>query len=64
MLVSCYTGLGDGENTRRVARIALERAEKVVAADRSNGTAMDVGVGALAALARRIGPRTGCAAPC
>ena len=50
MLVSCYTGLGDGENTRRVARIALERAEKVVAADRSNGTAMDVGVGALAAL--------------
>jgi len=50
MLVSCYTGLGDGENTRRIARIALERAEKVVAADRSNGTATDVGVGALAAL--------------
>ncbi|HZK99005.1 MAG TPA: hypothetical protein VFC47_03810, partial [Caulobacteraceae bacterium] len=50
MLVSCYTALGDGENTRRIARIALERAEKVVAADRSNGTAMGLGVTALAAL--------------
>jgi adenylate cyclase len=50
MLVSCYTALGDGENTRRVAAIALERAEKVVAADRSNGAAMARGVVALAAL--------------
>ena len=25
MLMSCYTALGDGENTRRVARIALEQ---------------------------------------
>jgi adenylate cyclase len=50
MLVSCYTALGDGENARRIARIALARAEKAVAADRSNGIAMGVGVGALAAL--------------
>jgi len=50
MLVSCYTALGDGENARRVARIALERAEKAVAADRSNGTAMVTGAAALAAL--------------
>ena len=50
MLVSCYTALGDGENTRRVARIALERAEKAVAADRGNGKAMAGGVRALAAL--------------
>ncbi len=50
MLISCYAALGDGENTRRVARIALERAEKVIAQDRSNGSAMDAGVGALAAL--------------
>jgi adenylate cyclase len=50
MLVSCYTSLGDLENARRVARIALERAEKVIAQDRSNGFAMAVGVGALAAL--------------
>ena len=50
MLVSCYTALGDGENARRIARIALERAEKAVAQDRSNGRAMGVGVTALAAL--------------
>jgi adenylate cyclase len=50
MLVSCYTALGDGENTRRTARIALERAEKAVAQDRSNGYAMSSGVQALAAL--------------
>ena len=49
-LISCYTALGDGENTRRAARIALERAEKVVAQDRSNGAAMGVGVLALSAL--------------
>ncbi len=53
MLMSCYTALGDGENTRRVARIALERAEKVLAADRSNGSAMEIGVAALAALGER-----------
>jgi adenylate cyclase len=50
MLVSCYTALGDAENTRRAARIALERAEKAVAQDRSNGAAMAVGVMALAGL--------------
>ncbi len=50
MLISCYTALGDGENLRRAARIALERAEKAVAQDRSNGFAMGVGVTALAAL--------------
>jgi adenylate cyclase len=50
MLVSCYAALGDGANTGRVARIALERAEKAVAQDRSNGFAMCVGVSALAAL--------------
>jgi adenylate cyclase len=50
MLVSCYTALGDGENARRIAGIALERAEKAVAQDRSNGNAMGMGVGCLAAL--------------
>ena len=50
MLISCYTALGDGENTRRTARIALERAEKAVAQDRSNAPAMGVAVTALAAL--------------
>ena len=50
MLVSCYTALGDADNLRRAARVALERAEKAVAQDRSNGAAMAVGVLALAAL--------------
>jgi adenylate cyclase len=50
MLISCYTALGDGENARRVAKVALQRAEKVVAQDRSNGNALGAGVAALAAL--------------
>ncbi len=50
MLISCYTALGDGENLRRIARVALQRAEKVVAQDRSNGNALGAGVAALAAL--------------
>jgi adenylate cyclase len=50
MLISCYTGLGDAQNARRIARVALERAEKAVARDRSNGNALGAGVAALAAL--------------
>jgi adenylate cyclase len=49
-LVSCYQALGDAENAQRAARLALERAEKAVAQDRSNGRAMAVAVTALAAL--------------
>ena len=50
MLISCYTALGDAENTRRAAGVALARAEKIVAADRSNSDAMAKGAAALAAL--------------
>jgi adenylate cyclase len=50
MLISCYAALGDVENTRRIARIVLQRAEKAIARDRSNGNALGAGVGALAAL--------------
>jgi adenylate cyclase len=50
VLVSCYTALGDGENARRVATVALERAEKAIAQDRSNGRAMQVAVTALGTL--------------
>ena len=53
LLISCYTALGDADNTRRAASIALERAEKAVAQDRSNGAAMAIGVTALAALGER-----------
>jgi adenylate cyclase len=50
MLVSCYTALGDWESARRVARISLERAEKVVTQDHGNRMAMSVTVTALAVL--------------
>jgi len=50
MLISCYTALGDVKNNQRAAGIALERAEKAVAQDRSNGYATGLGVSALAAL--------------
>jgi adenylate cyclase len=50
MLISCYTALGDAENARQIARVVLERAEKAVARDRSNGNALGAGVAALAAL--------------
>ena len=50
MLLSCYAALGGGENIRRTAAITLERAEKAVAQDRSNGYAMGAAVRALAAL--------------
>ena len=50
VLVSCYVALGDGENARRSARVALGLAEKAVAQDRSNGAAMACGVSALAVL--------------
>ena len=52
-LVSCYAALGDPENARRAAQIALARAEKAVAQDRSNGFAMGGGVFALAALGEK-----------
>jgi adenylate cyclase len=53
MLVSCYTALADRENTLRAAAMALARAEKAVAQDRSNGLAMQTGVTALAALGEK-----------
>jgi adenylate cyclase len=49
-LVTGYLALGDRENARRAASVALARAERVMAEDRSNGLAMDLGVLALAAL--------------
>jgi adenylate cyclase len=53
VMLSAYLALGDIENARRAAQMALERVERVVAHDRSNGSAMAVGVNALAALGER-----------
>jgi len=50
MLISCYAALGDAQGLARSARLALERAERALSDDQSNGQAMGMGVGALAAL--------------
>ncbi|HVN34070.1 MAG TPA: adenylate/guanylate cyclase domain-containing protein [Casimicrobiaceae bacterium] len=50
MLVSCYNAVGDREGARRAAQRALARAEKIVATEPDNGSAMAQGFGALAAL--------------
>ena len=50
MIVSCYKAVGDAEGATRAARRALERAEKVIAQDPDNGSAMSFAVGALAVL--------------
>jgi adenylate cyclase len=50
MLVSCYKAIGDAEGARRAAQRTLARAEKIVARDPDNGSAMSQGVAALAAL--------------
>ncbi len=53
MLVTCYTALGDPENVRRAATIVVERAEKSLAREPSNGSALAMGAGGLAALGER-----------
>src|SRR5437588_11043986 len=50
MLITCYTALGNREAARRAAEITLGRAEKVLAHDRNNGSAMGHGSDALAVL--------------
>ena len=50
MLITCYTALGNHNEARRAAEITLARAEKVLAHDRNNGSAMGHGSDALAVL--------------
>lgn len=50
LLITCYQAVGDVQGVARVARIALARAEKILALDSNNGAAMGYGVVALAAL--------------
>jgi adenylate cyclase len=40
MLITCYTALGDAAGLRRSAKRMLERAERALATDATNGTAM------------------------
>jgi len=50
MLRSCYAAIGNDDGRRRAAQISLARAEKVIAQDQSNGSAMAFCGNALAAL--------------
>jgi adenylate cyclase len=50
MLMTCYTALGDREALRRVAQLTLERAQKTLGQDPSNGAAMAFSCYALATL--------------
>jgi adenylate cyclase len=53
MAIQCYEALGDVEAMRNAARRALERVEKVVAAEPDHGLAIGWGVSALVALKER-----------
>jgi adenylate cyclase len=50
MLITCYTAVGSVEGAHRSARVTLARAEKILAQDSNNGSAMGYGVTALAML--------------
>ena len=47
MLITCYNAAGDKTAVRRVAKLTLERAERAIAKDPTNGPALAVGAVAL-----------------
>jgi len=47
MLITCYNSTGDKAALRRAAKTALERAERAIAQDPTNGPALAVGASAL-----------------
>ena len=48
MLITCYDSIGDKTKMRKTAQTALERVERAVAKDPTNGTALAVGAYSLA----------------
>jgi adenylate cyclase len=50
MLITCYSALGDTTELRRVGEMTTERAEKAIAKDPSNASALASGVAGLAVL--------------
>jgi adenylate cyclase len=50
LLITCHTAMGDRDGVRRVAERTLARAEKVVAAEPDNGSAMGTVVSCLISL--------------
>jgi adenylate cyclase len=53
MLITCYAALGDAAGVKRAAEIALARAEKILAHDANNGSAIGHASFALAVLGQR-----------
>ena len=53
MLITCYAVLGDATGLKRAAEITLARAEKILAHDANNGSALGHGSVALATLGQR-----------
>jgi adenylate cyclase len=53
MLITVHTAIGDQEGVQRAAKIALERCEKILARDSSNGAALGHSGVALASLGQR-----------
>jgi adenylate cyclase len=50
LLITCYQALGDKAGVKHAAEMMVAQAEKAVAEDPSNGSALGVGAGGLAAL--------------
>ncbi|HET7611823.1 MAG TPA: TIR domain-containing protein [Rhodanobacteraceae bacterium] len=50
MLVSCYTGIGDMEGTRKAAELTLKRAEMILTRDPNNSVVISYSADALASL--------------
>jgi adenylate cyclase len=50
MLLTCYKGLNDVGSAKRTAEMLIERTERAVAQDKSNGAALALGASALAEL--------------
>jgi adenylate cyclase len=50
MLLTCYEAVGDHEGVSKAAEMMVKQAEEAVAQDPSNGSAMGIGAGGLAAL--------------
>ena len=47
MLITCYNSLGDNSQARKAAKMCLERAEKTIATDPTNCSALAMGASAL-----------------
>jgi adenylate cyclase len=50
MLVTCYNAIGDSANRERVGKLSVERAEKAIAKDPANASALASGASGLAVL--------------